>query len=214
MPNRLEYGGVACIPTHLRRIRQRCTVLVAYLNRKRQTHPRDLFRLVSGPAFSDVITRLLVPERRTLSTLVDHSYQSHPFTFLLIQLCSDTMPTPNHTPMSSRHTIPPRLTVPPFPPQLYRRLLLTIERDGLLLRPQHLAAGQEEDEARTDNAGGVMIKWGVKGAVQPWSEGGGQGVGRDEEEDEGVVVGGILGIVRLWDGRSLPLLGQVTVGSA
>ena len=100
--------------------------------------------------------------------------------------------------MSSRHTIPPRLTVPPFPPQLYRRLLLTIERDGLLLRPQHLNPGQEEDEARTDNAGGVMIKWGVKGAVQPWSE----GKPHDEEEDEGVVIGGILGIVRLWDGKS------------
>ena len=108
------------------------------------------------------------------------------------------MPTPNHTPMSSRHTIPPKLTVPPFPPQLYRRLLLTIERDGLLLRPQHLATGQEEDEARTDNSGGVMIKWGVRGAVQPFTE----ARSREEEEDEGVVLGGILGIVRLWNGPS------------
>ena len=105
------------------------------------------------------------------------------------------MPTPNHTPRGSRTTLPPRLTVPPFPPQLYRRLLLTVEKDGVLIRPQH-PTGEEEDDVRTDDSTGVLIKWGAKGKVESWD-----GEGKPDDE-EGVVLGGILGIVRLWDGRS------------
>lgn len=105
------------------------------------------------------------------------------------------MPTPNHTPRGSRTTLPPRLTVPPFPPQLYRRLLLTVEKDRVLIRPQH-PTGEEEDDVRTDDSTGVLIKWGAKGKVESWD-----GEGKPDDE-EGVVLGGILGIVRLWDGRS------------
>lgn len=109
------------------------------------------------------------------------------------------MPTPNHTPRSSRQVIPPSLTVPPFPPQLYRRLLLTVETGGVLLRPQHVTSGEADEDARTDNSQGVLINWGVKGSVQTW-----QGDERgDDEDDEKVVLGGILGIVRLWDGQSI-----------
>lgn len=105
------------------------------------------------------------------------------------------MPTPNHTPRGSRTTLPPRLTVPPFPPQLYRRLLLTVEKDGVLIRPQH-PTGEEEDDVRTDDSTGVVIRWGAKGKVESWD---GE---RKPDDEEGVVLGGILGIVRLWDGRS------------
>jgi hypothetical protein len=107
-----------------------------------------------------------------------------------------TMPTPNHTPRSSRHTIPPRLTVPPFPPQLYRRLLLTVEKDGLLLRPQHPTGGEDDNDVRTDDSTGVLIRWGAKGKLETWEQ------QQASDEDEGVVLGGILGIVRLWDGES------------
>jgi hypothetical protein len=103
---------------------------------------------------------------------------------------------PNHTPRGSRTTLPPRLTVPPFPPQLYRQLLLTVEKDGVLIRPQHPTGGDDEDDVRTDGTTGVLIKWGAKGKVETWD---GEGTPDDEE---GVVLGGILGIVRLWDGTS------------
>jgi hypothetical protein len=108
------------------------------------------------------------------------------------------MPTPNHTPRGSRHTLPPKLTVPPFPPQLFRRLLLTVETDGVLLRPQHPTGGDDDEDVRTDDTTGIIIKWGAKGRVEPWE---GQ---ETKNGDEGVVLGGVLGIVRLWDGMSLP----------
>jgi len=108
------------------------------------------------------------------------------------------MPTPNHTPRGSRTTLPPRLTVPPFPPQLYRRLLLTVQKDGVLIRPQH-PTGEDEDDVRTDGSTGVLIKWGAKGKVDTWD---GEG---NPDDDEGVVLGGLLGIVRLWDGTSARL---------
>jgi hypothetical protein len=109
------------------------------------------------------------------------------------------MPTPNHTPRGSRHTIPPKLTVPPFPPQLYRRLLLTVEKDGVLIRPQHPAGGDDkEDEVRTDDSTGILIKWGAKGKIETWD---GE---TTQDDDEGVVLGGVLGIVRLWDGEYRP----------
>jgi hypothetical protein len=107
------------------------------------------------------------------------------------------MPTPNHTPRGSRTTLPPRLTVPPFPPQLYRRLLLTVENDGVLIRPQHPTGGDDDEDVRTDGSTGVLIKWGAKGKVETWD-----GEGKPDDE-EGVVLGGILGIARLWDGTSI-----------
>jgi hypothetical protein len=115
---------------------------------------------------------------------------------LIIIPPSNDMPTPNHTPRGSRTTLPPRLTVPPFPPQLYRRLLLTVEKDGVLIRPQHPTGGEDDEDVRTDGSTGVLIKWGAKGKVETWD-----GEGKPDDE-EGVVLGGILGIVRLWDGTS------------
>jgi hypothetical protein len=105
------------------------------------------------------------------------------------------MPTPNHTPRGSRQSIPPKLTVPPFPPQLYRRLLLTVEKDGVLLRPQHPTGGDDDEDVRTDNSTGVLIRWGAKGKLEAWDQ------ESTSDEEEGVVLGGILGIVRLWDGE-------------
>lgn len=116
------------------------------------------------------------------------------FTFYRTPLAH--MPTPNHTPRGSRTTLPPRLTVPPFPPQLYRQLLLTVEKDGVLIRPQHPTGGDDEDDVRTDGTTGVLIKWGAKGKVETWD-----GEGKPDDE-QGVVLGGLLGIVRLWDGTS------------
>ena len=49
---------------------------------------------------------------------------------------------------------------------------------------------------RTDDSTGVLIKWGAKGKVESWD-----GEGKPDDEG-GVVLGGILGIVRLWDGKS------------
>ena len=39
---------------------------------------------------------------------------------------------------------------------------------------------------------GVLIKWGVKGALSAWKG----------EVEEAVELGGILGVVRLWDSES------------
>ncbi|WWC65301.1 uncharacterized protein I303_107918 [Kwoniella dejecticola CBS 10117] len=71
-------------------------------------------------------------------------------------------------------TLPPRFTVPPLPPRLHRHIKLSIVDDGVALSPE--------------NGEGVLIRWGVKGKVETF----------DCEPGE-VVLGGILGIVRLWD---------------
>lgn len=101
------------------------------------------------------------------------------------------MPTPRHTPSSSRSgALPARYTVPPLPPQIHRRLLLSIQDDGVLLRPK---AGDGEQKV------GVRLSWGVRGKVDQWDDEG-------QDEDDTVELGGILGVVRLWDGRAQLLL--------
>jgi hypothetical protein len=71
-----------------------------------------------------------------------------------------------------------KFTVPPMPPQVHRKISLAKTDEGILLFTQI----DEPSE-------GVLIKWGVKGGLSPWKG----------DAEELVEVGGILGIVRLWD---------------
>ncbi|WVO16924.1 hypothetical protein L204_104610 [Cryptococcus depauperatus] len=79
----------------------------------------------------------------------------------------------------SQATLPPKLRVPPLPPYIYRRLFLSVHEDGLALSPE---GGQ-----------GLLIHWGVRGEIEP-VEGGIPGE---------LVLGGIIGIARLWDAAYL-----------
>ena len=86
-----------------------------------------------------------------------------------------------------------RFTVPPTPPQIHRRLKLTITKDGVLLRPK---ANDEREPSDLHPLVGVLLHWGVRGKVETW---------REEYSsiviDNEVELGGILGVVRLWDGE-------------
>lgn len=79
--------------------------------------------------------------------------------------------------MAQTTSLPPRFTVPPLPPQIYRRLTLIVHDDGVVLSP--------------DNGQSVLIHWGVKGKVEPV----------DGDEQGELIIGGVLGIARLWDGE-------------
>ena len=114
------------------------------------------------------------------------------------------MPTrpSRHTPTASTSavTLPPRFTVPPLPPVVHRRLALYLHNDYLLITPllepedsHKTNTNVGDDEAR--QVKGVKIGWGVKGGVEPWE-------GSIETTEEALELGGILGLVRLWDGRS------------
>lgn len=83
--------------------------------------------------------------------------------------------------------LPPRLTVPPLPPQLHRRLRVRVIDDGLLLYP---GTNSEPEDA-------VLIRYGIKAKVEAFA------VPPADESLEGEVeLGGVVGIVRLWDGES------------
>ncbi|OWZ73355.1 hypothetical protein AYX14_01249 [Cryptococcus neoformans] len=81
--------------------------------------------------------------------------------------------------MTQATSLPPRFTVPPLPPHIYRRLTLIIHDDGVVLSP--------------DTGQSVLIHWGVKGKVEPV----------DGDEQGELIIGGILGIARLWDAAYL-----------
>ncbi|WRT70821.1 uncharacterized protein IL334_007820 [Kwoniella shivajii] len=74
--------------------------------------------------------------------------------------------------------LPPRFTVPPLPPRIHRQVKVNVTEEGVTLAPED---GQ-----------GVLIRWGVKGKVETI----------DCEPGE-VTLGGILGIVRLWDAHDV-----------
>nr|XP_031862628.1 uncharacterized protein CI109_002126 [Kwoniella shandongensis]KAA5529700.1 hypothetical protein CI109_002126 [Kwoniella shandongensis] len=78
----------------------------------------------------------------------------------------------------SHTSLPPRFTVPPLPPRLHRRLNLGINDEGIVLTP--------------DSGQGVLVRWGVKGKVEPF-----------DGEAGDLIIGGILGVVRLWDAAYL-----------
>lgn len=85
--------------------------------------------------------------------------------------------------------LPARVIVPPFPQNTHRRLLLTVEEHGLVLRPRHL---DDHGNAHETDHEGVVIRWGVKGAVTR----------SESEEEDGLDIAGILGIVRLWESET------------
>lgn len=87
------------------------------------------------------------------------------------------------------------MQVPPFPSHPHRKLKLSIHPEGLVIRP---IASQADGNIGTPTAPGkgVIIRWGVKGRVEPWN---GAGLTQEGETSE-VELGGILGLVRLWDG--------------
>ncbi len=80
-----------------------------------------------------------------------------------------------------------------MPPRIHRTLLMVICKDGVGLRPTLSAGGSAPEEP----AAAVMIRWGVRGKVETW-----QGASFSEAGEEEVELGGILGIVRLWNGES------------
>ncbi|KAL1412508.1 hypothetical protein Q8F55_000254 [Vanrija albida] len=84
-------------------------------------------------------------------------------------------------------SLPARLTVPPLPPRIHRRLDLSAVADGLLLRP---AGNGPSSEA-------VLVRWGLRGSVEPVSP------SVYDNDSAGVELGGVLGIVRLWDAAYL-----------
>jgi hypothetical protein len=88
------------------------------------------------------------------------------------------------------------MQVPPFPSHPHRKLRLSVHSQGLLLRP--VASQGDGNIATPASPGrGVLIRWGVKGGVEAWD---GIGVDEGDEVDINVELGGILGLVRLWDG--------------
>jgi len=98
--------------------------------------------------------------------------------------------TPPQTPtISPPRNLPPRLTVPPLPPRIHRRLNATVTTDGVVLRPLGPTAAEE----------GVLVRWGPRGKVETLDA-----EDKDAATDAaaGVEIGGVLGIVRLWDGES------------
>ncbi|ODN90157.1 inositol polyphosphate-5-phosphatase F [Cryptococcus wingfieldii CBS 7118] len=76
--------------------------------------------------------------------------------------------------------LPPRFTVPPLPPTLHRRMNLLPHDAGIILAPP-------------GGAPGVLIGWGVRGKIEPL----------DGAEEGELVLGGVLGIARLWDAAYL-----------
>ena len=107
-----------------------------------------------------------------------------------------------HTPSasSSSHTLPPRYTVPPLPPTIHRKLALYLHDDYLLIVPwrdEAEASPSEDgiDKGEEESVRGVKIGWGVKGKVEAW-----EGT-LDTDEGDAIELGGVLGLVRLWDGE-------------
>lgn len=106
--------------------------------------------------------------------------------------------------MNPRGIISPKYTIPPTPPTIHRKLLLTKHHDGLVISPlrreiSHSDEVADRDEkedngeaakAKGEFVEGVMIGWGVRGEVKGWE---------GEVVSEGVEIGGVLGVVRLWD---------------
>lgn len=88
------------------------------------------------------------------------------------------------------------MQVPPFPSHPHRKLRLSVHPQGLLLRP---VAPHSDGNIGTPRAPGrgVLIRWGAKGRVEAWD---GTGLGDNDEDETDVDLGGILGLVRLWDG--------------
>lgn len=86
-----------------------------------------------------------------------------------------------------------------MPPQIHRRLTLSLSPHGLVLRPKSSAPLDKQPsrlyKGENEISPGVLMHWGVKGKVEVYDRG--------AEEDDTVDLGGILGIVRLWDGTSI-----------
>ncbi|BEJ10777.1 hypothetical protein CspHIS471_0101990 [Cutaneotrichosporon sp. HIS471] len=92
---------------------------------------------------------------------------------------------------SLSNQLPARISVPPFPTTIHRRLILSLTDHGLLLKPVGIVPVSEDPA--------VLIHWGLKGKVEPYdSAPASTGQGDDEVE-----IGGVLGIVRLWDAAYL-----------
>ena len=91
--------------------------------------------------------------------------------------------------------------MPPLPPRIHRKLVVHLHPDGLLIVPlTDIQDGQEPEESEVE---GFKIGWGVKGRIEGWQ-------GRIETDEDAVELGGILGLVRLWDGESQKLVHLVT----
>ncbi|ORX40908.1 SacI homology domain-domain-containing protein [Kockovaella imperatae] len=103
-----------------------------------------------------------------------------------------------HSASSSSHSLPPRFTVPPMPPTIHRKLSLVVRDDCLLIVPRKDVHGDAGSIGDSDNdERGVKISWGLKGKVESWE-------GRVQiHDDEAIELGGILGLVRLWDAAYL-----------
>jgi hypothetical protein len=117
----------------------------------------------------------------------------------LLPLCSTTMGKGTPTPSLAATNLPPRLTVPPLPPRIHRRLNLSLTPDGVVLRPIGVVAPADE----------VLVRWGARGRVElfrqqsapsglPQASQAPVQATQPTQRDE-VELGGVLGIVRLWD---------------
>ncbi|GMK56774.1 hypothetical protein CspeluHIS016_0306140 [Cutaneotrichosporon spelunceum] len=92
---------------------------------------------------------------------------------------------------SLSNQLPARLSVPPFPTPIHRRLILATTDDGLLLKPVSTPPAPESPA--------VLVRWGVKAKVEPCDSA--PASTRDGQDE--VEIGGVLGIVRLWDAAYL-----------
>lgn len=89
---------------------------------------------------------------------------------------------------SLANQLPARISVPPLPIPIHKRLVLSLADDGLLLQPTGIAPVVEDPA--------ILIHWGLKGKVEACYS-----LPASAVEGEGEVdIGGVLGIVRLWDG--------------
>lgn len=88
---------------------------------------------------------------------------------------------------SLSNQLPARISVPPFPTPIHRHLVLALTDDGLRLKPLGIGPVSEGPA--------VLIHWGVKGKVEPCDS----APASSGEGDAEVEIGGVLGIVRLWD---------------
>lgn len=86
------------------------------------------------------------------------------------------------TPGRSSPGLPARLVVPPMPPQLHRRLHLSVQREGIAIDP-----------SRQDGSEGLIFEWTGSGHAKKRQIG--------QQSSSALPIAGILGIVTLWDGE-------------
>jgi hypothetical protein len=148
----------------------------------------------------------LSPTLIHLNPLIPHNPLIPPTLFHPSTMSATSSPrsTRSHDRSASRTantpSLPSKFRIPPTPPRIHRRLRMTIEEDGLLLRPLNDDNGSDDQ--------GVLIEWGLKKAIRTSNV---DSLTTDRLENAtptkktinsaaaSIVIGGILGRSHLWE---------------